>query len=86
MTSLSPLTEQKRNESIRMIRDGLPTIWVKQGWLKGRVQNRDLFAAIVDEFGWKLLRSEYIAALRDHVKAGYIQMASSKDDDYTDIH
>jgi hypothetical protein len=54
--------------------------------LKGRVQNRDLYAAIVDEFGWKVLRSEYIAALRDHAKAGYIQMTSSKDDDYTDIH
>ena len=80
------LAEQKRNESIEMIREGLPTIWVKRGWLKGRVQNRDLYAAIVDEFGWKVLRSEYIAALRDHAKAGYIQMASSKDDDYTDIH
>jgi hypothetical protein len=80
------LAEQKRNESIEIIRNGLPTIWVKRGWCKGRVQNRDLYAAIVEEFGWQVLRSEYIAALRDHVKAGYIHMASSKDDDYTDIH
>ena len=80
------LAEQKRNESIAMIREGLPTIWVKRGWLKGRVQNRDLYAAIVDDYGWKVLRSEYIAALRDHAKAGYIQMASAKDDDYSDIH
>jgi three-Cys-motif partner protein len=80
------LAEQKRNESIEMLRNDLPTIWVKRGWLKERVRNRDLYAAIVDEFGWRVLRSEYIAALRDHVKSGYIQMASSKDDDYTDIH
>ncbi len=80
------LAEEKRNEVIEMIREGLPTIWVNRGWLKGRVQNRDLYAAIVDEFGWKVLRSEYIAALRDHVKAGDIHMASSKDDDYTYIH
>jgi hypothetical protein len=80
------LAEERRRESIEMIRDGLPTIWVARGWLKGRVQNRDLFAAIVDEFGWKVLRSEYIAALREHEKAGYIHMASTKDDDYTDIH
>jgi hypothetical protein len=40
----------------------------------------------VDEFGWNVLRSEYIAALREHAKSGHIHMASSKDDDYTDIH
>jgi hypothetical protein len=80
------LAEEKRRSSIEMIRDRLPSIWVERGWLKSRVQNRDLFAAIVDEFGWKVLRSEYIAALREHAKAGYIHVASSKDDDYTDIH
>lgn len=80
------MAEQKRRESIVMIREELPAIWVERGWLKGRVQNRDLYAAIVDRFGWKVLRSEYIAALRDHAEAGYIQMTSSKDDDYTDIH
>ena len=80
------LVEQKRNESIEMLRNTLPAIWVARGWLKVRVRNRELYAAIVDEFGWKVLRSEYIAALRDHVKAGDIQMASSDDDDYTDIH
>lgn len=80
------LAEQKRNATIEMLRKALPTIWVARGWLKERVQNRELYASIVDEFGWKVLRSEYIAALRDHVKEGYIQMASSNDDDYTDIH
>jgi hypothetical protein len=80
------LAEQKRTESIEMLRNTLPNIWVARGWLKQRVQNRHLYAAIVDAFGWKVLRSEYIAALRDHVMAGYIQMASSNDDDYTGIH
>lgn len=79
------LAEQKRNENIGMIRESLPAIWAKKGWQKSRVQNRDLYAAIVDEFGWQVLRSEYIAALRDHVNAGHIHMASSKDDDYTKI-
>jgi three-Cys-motif partner protein len=80
------LAEQKRNESIETLRNALPNIWIARGWLKGRVQNRDLYAAIADEFGWGVLRSEYLAALRDHVKKGYIQMASSNDDDYTVIH
>jgi three-Cys-motif partner protein len=80
------LADQKRNESIKIVHDALPEIWVRRGWLKERVQNRDLYAAIVDEFGWKALRSEYIAALREHTKVGYIHMASSNDDDYTDIH
>jgi hypothetical protein len=80
------LAEEKRRSNIEMIQDHVPSIWVARGWLKRRVQNRDLFAAIVDEFGWRILRSEYIAALREHAKAGYIHMASSKDDDYTDIH
>lgn len=80
------LADQKRSESIKAISIALPEIWVKRGWLKSRVQNRDLYAAIVDEFGWKVLRSEYIAALREHAKMRYIQMASSNDDDYTDIH
>ncbi len=78
--------EQKRSVSIAMLREALPTIWVARGWLKQRVQNRNLYAAIVDEFGWKVLRNEYIAALREHAKEGYIHMASSNDDDYTDIH
>jgi hypothetical protein len=80
------LAEEKRRESVAMIHERLPSIWVARGWLKSRVQNRDLYAAIVDEFGWNVLRSEYIAALREHAKSGHIHMASSKDDDYTDIH
>ena len=86
MTVKKHLADQKRDDSIEMIHDALPGIWVRRGWLKSRIQNRDLYAAIVDEFGWKVLRGEYIAALRKHAKEGYIYMASGDDDDYTDIH
>ena len=80
------LATEKRRESVAWIHERLPSIWVERGWLKSRVQNRDLYAVIVDAFGWNTLRSEYIAALREHSNAGNIRMASSKDDDYTDIH
>jgi hypothetical protein len=80
------LAEQKRKETVRQVYEALPELWVRRGWLKSRVSNRDLFAAIVDEFGWKVLRSEYLEALRNCEKDGYIQMESSKDADYTHIH
>lgn len=80
------LAEQKHKDSVKRIFDALPEIWVRKGWLKTRVQNRDLYAAIVDEFGWRVLRSEYVEALRDCEKAGYVHVESSKDDSFTDIH
>jgi three-Cys-motif partner protein len=80
------LAEEKRREAVEQIVRALPTIFVQNGWLKRRVQNRDVFAAIVDEFGWKVLRSEYLAALRQLETAGHIHVESGKDEAYTHIH
>lgn len=85
MTVNEHLAAGKRRENVTRIYDRLPALWAKRGWLKSRVQNRDLYAVIVEEFGWQVLRSEYEAALRRHAKEGRIRMASSRDDAYTEI-
>lgn len=85
MTVNEHLAEEKRWENVMRVYDRLPALWAKRGWLKSRVQNRDLYAVTVEEFGWQVLRSEYVAALRQHAQEGRIRMASTRDDAYTEI-
>jgi hypothetical protein len=80
------LTETRRAVTVARIREALPEIWQRHGWHKSRVQNRVLFAAIVDDFGWSVLRSEYIEAMRALEKDGFIGMEGSEDREYTTFH
>jgi three-Cys-motif partner protein len=75
---------QKRKEMVKAIYDRMGPLWVERGW--SRVQNRDLFAAIVDEFGWKALRSEYVEALRKLETDGFISLEGAEDNNFTTIH
>ena len=64
------IANQKRDTMVKAIYDRIGSLWLERGW--NRVQNRDLFAGIVDEFQWKVLRSEYIEALRKLKSEGVI--------------
>ncbi len=75
---------QKRTEMVNTIRDSVGTLWIERGW--SRVQNRDLFAGIVDEFQWKVLRREYIQALRNLEAEGFISMEGADDNNFTTFH
>jgi len=75
---------QKRKEMVQAIYDRVGSLWVERGW--SRVQNRDLFAGIVDEFGWRALRSEYVEELRRREAGGLISMEGAEDNDFTTFH
>lgn len=75
---------QKRTEMVKAIRDRVESLWLERGW--SRVQNRDLYAGIVDEFQWKVLRSEYIEALRKLEIDGIISMEGTEDNSFTTFH
>ena len=49
---------------------GLPAIIDGKPWRGTVVEGRRVFEAIVDEFGWQVLRKEYLAALRELKKQG----------------
>jgi three-Cys-motif partner protein len=72
---------QKRHEMVSTVYDRIRSLWMERGWSK--VQNRELYAGIVDEFGWKTLRSEYVEALRKLEKEGQVSMEGSEDNDFT---
>ena len=69
-----------------MVREALSEIWKANGWPGRRVQNRDVFSAIVAQFGWRVLRSEYLKALRDLKKQGVLDLSGTDDNDYTTFH
>ena len=75
---------QKRKEMVKAISDRLGSLWVERGW--SRIQNRDLFAGIVDEFGWSVLRSEYVEALRNLEEDGFITLEGTEDNNFTTFH
>jgi three-Cys-motif partner protein len=78
------IAEQKRAEMVNAIRDRIESLWIERSW--SRVQNRELYAGIVDEFQWRVLRSEYVEALRVFEKDGFISREGSDDNEYTTFH
>jgi hypothetical protein len=54
----------------------LPSIIDGKRWRGKPAEARRIFEAIVDEFGWQVLRKEYLAALRELKKQGVRNLAS----------
>jgi len=74
---------RKRKDTVEKIAKRLPDIRLSKGWHKARVPNRELYAAIVGEFGWDVLRSEYVEALRTLEKKGIVSLSGTEDSEFT---
>ena len=74
---------QKRKEMVKLVYDRLGTLRRNRSW--GKIQNRDLFAGIVDELGYTVLRSEYVEALRKMEKEGLLTMEGTEDNQFTNF-
>jgi three-Cys-motif partner protein len=79
------LAEKEEQDSVRSVVERLQEIVRARNWQGKKVANRQLYAAIVAEFGWKVIRKEYVRALRQFEKAGKIRMEGTDDNDYTHI-
>jgi three-Cys-motif partner protein len=79
------LEERKEAQTVQQIAAALPRIMQSRGWTGMRVRNRDIYAAIVDEFKWGVLRGEYVKALRALERQGKLSMQSAEDGDYSTI-
>jgi three-Cys-motif partner protein len=84
MTINEHIAGQKRSEMVGEVYNRLGSLWLERGW--NRVQNRDLYAAIVDNYQWRVLRSEYIEALRKLQKEGHISVEGTEDNQFTTFH
>lgn len=71
--------------AVRQIVAELPKIFTSHRFFGRRVQNRQIFAAIVDRFGYATTRKEWIRALRQLKDAGKLSMEGSEDSSYTKI-
>lgn len=71
--------------AVRQIVSELPKIFRDRSFYGRRVQNRKIFAAIVDRFGYSTTRKEWIRALRQLKEAGKLSMDGSEDSSYTQI-
>lgn len=71
--------------AVRQIVDELPKIFSDRNFFGRRIQNRQIFAAIVDRFGYSTTRKEWIRALRQLKEAGKLSMDGSGDSSYTRI-
>ena len=57
----------------------LPEIIAAKNWRGSSVEARRVYEAIVEEFGWEVLRREYLAALRELKKQGRVNFADLED-------
>jgi len=70
-------------DAVKRIASALPEIFGQRRWLGRRVQNREIFAAIVDQFRFSTMRKEWLKALRRLEQAGKVKMDGSDDSSYT---
>lgn len=78
--SVTDLQTAARQTMVKKIIADLPDICRGRGWTRGsEVQNRHLYAAIVDKFKWRAGRSEWEAALRFLHDEGKVFFPDSKD-------
>lgn len=71
--------------AVRQVIGEMPKIFSDHDFFHRRVQNRHIFAAIVDRFGYGTTRKEWIRALRQLKEAGKLSMEGSEDSSYTQI-
>ena len=76
---------QAEDAAVKRIHAKLPKIFNDRRFCRRRIQNRQIFAAIVDHFGYSTTRKEWVRALRQLSEAGKIKMESSEDSSYTEI-
>ncbi len=78
------LKRDARQETVERIVAALPSICMMRKWGKGhRVQNRLIYLEMVNEFGWRISRTEREGALRLLKERGLVDPAGYKDCDYT---
>lgn len=77
------IQEHLDNQTQEMNRDAviakLPEIVDSHGWVGGSVEAREVFAAIVDVFQWRILQKEYFEALRAFRKRGRAEFSDLND-------
>lgn len=71
--------------NVTMIIESLPET-LREAELTGNVQNRQIYAAIVDRWGPRFLRSEWIKAMRSLEKQKVFAMNGSNDNNWTNVH
>jgi three-Cys-motif partner protein len=71
--------DQTQAENRAVVAGCLPAIVEESQWHGKTVAAREVFAAIVDRLGWKVLRKEYLGVLRDWKKAGRADFAELDD-------
>lgn len=76
------LEAQTRQPFVSKIAAQLPTIFREYNMRGQRIQNRRIFAAIVDKFGYQTTRREWVEALRLLEKNGTVRMDGAKDSDF----
>lgn len=62
-----------------LVQTKLPTIIDGKRWRGKATEGRRVFEAIVDKFGWHVLRKEYLAALRELKKQGRVEFGELDD-------
>ncbi len=71
--------------AVSKIVNALPKIFAERNFTGRRVQNRQIFAAVVDRFRYSTTRKEWIRALRQLKEVGKLSMEGSEDSSYTRI-
>lgn len=79
------LADKEEQDVVQAIYNELPDIVSENGWNGKVLQNREIYAAIVDRLSWKVLRKEYVKALRQLEKAGKVHIDGTKDYERTTI-
>jgi three-Cys-motif partner protein len=77
---------QAEDTAVRRIVSVLPDIFHDHNLHGRRVENRKIFAAIVDHFGYRTTRKEWVRALRELQRTGRLTMEGTEDSSPTRIH
>jgi three-Cys-motif partner protein len=77
--------DRAEDDAVKRITAQLPHIFRDRKFRNRNVQNREIFAAIVDQFGYSTTRKEWLKALRALQDAGTLKMDGSEDSSYTFI-
>jgi three-Cys-motif partner protein len=73
------VADQVEKKHVQTLVNSLQQTFILRGFHKNAVECRRVYAAIVDEFGWKYTRKEWIKALRELESDGILTMSGSDD-------